>query len=254
MSNPVFFATPEDLASAVPGGSVMLTGPEARHAATVKRLAAGEGVDLVDEHGTRVTGTVESAHGDELVVTVAHVHREPAPAPRIVLVQALAKGDRDEQAIESATELGVDGVLPWQADRSIVRWRGDRAAKALAKWRSVVRAAAKQSRRSRTPAVEDPVDTAGLVRRIARASHAYILHEDAAESLSLRLGDEVGGTEAQDAEILLIVGPEGGISPEEVSKFREAGAKTALLGPHVLRSSSAGPAAIVVASTVLGRW
>jgi len=250
MSNPVFFSPAGSLDQVEPSGLVTLDGPEARHAVTVKRLAPGEDVDLVDERGTRVTGMVESADGGALVVRCLEISREAAPSPRLVLVQALAKGDRDEQAIESATELGIDAVIPWQSDRSIVRWRGDRAAKALAKWRSVVRAAAKQSRRSRTPDVEEAVDTTALARRISQAEAAFVLHEDAVWSLSSRLD----GLAAQDGEILLIVGPEGGISPSEVAAFEAAGATTALLGPHVLRSSSAGPAALVVANTVLGRW
>jgi len=250
MSNPVFFAPAGSLDHVEPSGLVVLDGAEARHAVTVKRLSPGEGVDLVDEQGTRVIGTVESSGDGELVVRALDVVRETAPAPRLVLVQALAKGDRDEQAIESATELGIDGVIPWQSDRSIVRWRGDRAAKALAKWRSVVRAATKQSRRARTPEVEDAVDSAALARRITQAGAVFILHEDASSSLSSLLEDAAG----VDGEILLIVGPEGGISPSEVTAFEAAGARTALLGPHVLRSSSAGPAALVVANTVLGRW
>lgn len=250
MSNPVFFVPAGSLDRVKPSGLVTVDGAEARHAVTVKRLSAGEGVDLVDEQGTRVIGTVDSSDAGELVVRALEIVRETAPSLRLILVQALAKGDRDEQAIESATELGIDGVIPWQSDRSIVRWRGDRAAKALAKWRSVVRAATKQSRRARTPEVEDVLDSAGLVRRISRSGAAFVLHEDASGSLSSQLG----GIQGLDGEVLLIVGPEGGISPSEVAAFQAAGARTALLGPHVLRSSSAGPAALVVANTVLGRW
>ncbi|MFJ3957805.1 16S rRNA (uracil(1498)-N(3))-methyltransferase [Arthrobacter sp. NPDC090010] len=253
MSNPVFFVTPGSLDDAGPGSLIPLDGAEGRHAVTVKRLAVGEALDLVDEQGLRVTGTVAAVHDHELVVRCESVDREEQASPRLVLVQALAKGDRDEQAIESATELGVDAIIPWQAERSIVRWKGERAAKALAKWRSVVRAAAKQSRRSRTPVVEDCVDSAGLVRRIGDAEHAFILHEQAAEPLTGRLA-ALGGEPSGSAEVLLIVGPEGGISRSELQRFQEAGALTALLGPHVLRSSSAGPAAIVVASTSLSRW
>lgn len=250
MSNPVFFAPAGSLDQVEPAGLVTVDGAEARHAVTVKRLSPGEGVDLVDEQGTRVIGEVESSDSGELVVRALEIVREPSPSPRLILVQALAKGDRDEQAIESATELGIDGVIPWQSDRSIVRWRGDRAAKALAKWRSVVRAATKQSRRARTPEVEDVLDSAGLARRIAQGGAAFILHEDATTSLASQLGDVAG----LEGDVLLIVGPEGGISPAEVAAFEAAGARMALLGPHVLRSSSAGPAALVVASTVLCRW
>jgi 16S rRNA (uracil1498-N3)-methyltransferase len=181
---------------------------------------------------------------------------EDRPAVRLVLVQALAKGDRDELAIETATELGIDAVIPWQSDRSIVRWKGERAAKALGKWQSAVSAASKQARRAWIPEVRAAVDTSGLVKRVEEAALAVILHEDAVRPLRgvLEAWQETGRQEQDPSEVLLIVGPEGGISPREVTKLCSAGAVTALLGPHVLRSSTAGPAAVVVASDVLGRW
>ena len=183
---------------------------------------------------------------------------EPRPGIRLVLVQALAKGDRDELAAETATELGIDAVIPWQAERSIVRWKAERAAKAHAKWQSVVTAAAKQARRAWIPEVRAAVDGAGLQAAVAAADLAVILHEDAVRPCgrSWRPGcDSAGGAgEAGSREVLLIVGPEGGISPREVTRLCDAGAVTALLGHHVLRSSTAGPAATVLASDILGRW
>jgi 16S rRNA (uracil1498-N3)-methyltransferase len=193
----------------------------------------------------------------ELTVECTSVSVEPRPDVRLVLVQALAKGDRDELAIETATELGIDAVIPWQSERSIVRWKGDRAAKAHGKWQSTVAAAAKQARRAWIPEVRPAVDTQALAKAVAEASLAVILHEDAVTPLRRVLGkwseerQEAAGT---GGEILLIVGPEGGISPREVTRLCSAGAVTALLGPHVLRSSTAGPAGVVVASDVLGRW
>jgi 16S rRNA (uracil1498-N3)-methyltransferase len=175
----------------------------------------------------------------------------------LVLVQALAKGDRDELAIETATELGIDAVIPWQAERSIVRWKGDRAAKAHAKWQSVVTAAAKQARRAWIPEVRDMVDTAALTKAVAAADLAVILHEDAKNSLRSVIEEAGQLAHARpDAgrEVLLIVGPEGGMAPREVTRLSDAGAVTALLGRHVLRSSTAGPAAVVLLSDILGRW
>jgi 16S rRNA (uracil1498-N3)-methyltransferase len=163
-----------------------------------------------------------------------------------VLVQALAKADRDDQAIESATELGVDEVVPWQASRSIVVWRGDRAAKALRKWESVVTAAAKQSRRSRVPVVAEPVGQRALVERIRGSALALVLHEDATAPLAGHALPDAG-------DVLVVVGPEGGISPEELTAFEEAGAVSVRLGSTVLRSSSAGPAALAVLSAA-SRW
>ncbi|MDQ0633847.1 16S rRNA (uracil1498-N3)-methyltransferase [Arthrobacter pascens] len=255
MSNPVFFSTAGSLDHMVPGGRFVLDGPEARHAVTVKRLGPGESVDIADGAGKRLTGTVVASSPAELTVECAALDEEARPDIRLVLVQALAKGDRDELAAETATELGIDAVIPWQSERSIVRWKGERAAKAHAKWQSVVTAAAKQARRAWIPEVRAAVDTPGLAVAVAAAGLAVILHEDAVRPLrsvleSWQLSDHGKGPR----EVLLIVGPEGGISPREVTRLCGAGAVTALLGHHVLRSSTAGPAAVVLASDVLGRW
>ncbi|WP_309075999.1 16S rRNA (uracil(1498)-N(3))-methyltransferase [Paenarthrobacter sp.] len=257
MSNPVFFTTAGSLDQVIPGSTFVLDGPEARHAVTVKRLAVGEPVDLADGSGVRLIGTVVDAGSSSLTVKASEVVHEEQPEIRLVLVQALAKGDRDELAIETATELGIDAVIPWQSERAIVRWKGERAAKAHAKWQSVVTAAAKQARRAWIPEVRNIVDTSALAKSVATADLAIILHEDAKNPLrtvlekSDALPNEASGT---PREVLLIVGPEGGISPREVTRLSDAGAVTALLGHHVLRSSTAGPAAVVLASDVLGRW
>ncbi len=255
MSNPVFFTGAGSLDELVPGGRFVLHGPEARHAVTVKRLAPGEAVDIADGAGKRLTGAVVSASPAELTVECSALVVEDQPDIRLVLVQALAKGDRDELAVETATELGIDAVVPWQSERSIVRWKGERAAKAHAKWQSVVTAAAKQARRAWIPEVRAAVETPGLVAAVAAANLAVILHEDAVRPLRSVLESwQATHADTGPLEILLIVGPEGGISPREVSRLRDAGAVTALLGHHVLRSSTAGPAALVLASDVLGRW
>ena len=256
MSNPVFFTPAGTLDSTAPGSLFILDGAEARHAVTVKRLALGEQVDIADGAGRRITGTVTEAAPAELTVECTSVSMEQRPDVRLVLVQALAKGDRDELAIETATELGIDAVIPWQSERSIVRWKGDRAAKAHGKWQSAVTAAAKQARRAWIPEVRPAVDTQALAKGVAGAGLAVILHEEAVTPLRQVLANWYGKCQEAPApsEILLIVGPEGGISPREVTRLCSAGAVTALLGPHVLRSSTAGPAGVVVASDVLGRW
>ena len=255
MSNPVFFSGAGSLDELVPGDRFVLQGPEARHAVSVKRLAPGEAVDIADGAGKRLTGTVVSAAPAELTVECSAVVVEDQPDIRLVLVQALAKGDRDELAVETATELGIDAVVPWQSERSIVRWKGERAAKAHAKWQSVVTAAAKQARRAWIPEVRAAVETPGLAAAVAAADLAVVLHEDAVRPLRSVLESwQAIRVDAGPLEILLIVGPEGGISPREVTRLCDAGAVTALLGHHVLRSSTAGPAAVVLASDVLGRW
>jgi 16S rRNA (uracil1498-N3)-methyltransferase len=256
VSNPVFFTAPGTLESQVPGSVFVLEGAEARHAVTVKRLAVGESVDIADGAGKRLTGTVTAVAPGELTVECGGMVDEPQPGIRLVLVQALAKGDRDELAAETATELGIDAVIPWQAERSIVRWKAERAAKAHAKWQSVVTAAAKQARRAWIPEVRAAVDSTGLQAAVAAADLAVILHEDAVRPLRHVLESwlETSAPDAGAREVLLIVGPEGGISPREVTRLCDAGAVTALLGHHVLRSSTAGPAATVLASDILGRW
>ena len=228
------------------GDVVVLDGPEGRHAATVKRTQPGERLRLADGAGRVVTGAVEEVGRDRLSLRVESAETLPEPSPRLVLVQALAKGDRDDQAIEAATELGVDEVVPWQAGRSIVQWRGERGDKAWRKWDAVLVAATKQSRRSRRPRLAPVTTTAELAARIATGGTAYVLHEDADVPLAT-LDLPASG------DVLLVVGPEGGISPEELEAFRSAGAVVVRLGDTVLRSSSAGPAALAVLSAA-ARW
>lgn len=254
MSNPVFFTLPGSLDGIEPGAGFVLEGPEARHAVAVKRLEQGEPVDIVDGAGRRLTGTVAASGPSALEVECLAITDEVRPDVRLVLVQALAKGDRDELAIETATELGIDAVVPWQSERSIVRWKGDRAAKAHAKWQSVVAAAAKQARRAWVPEVRPAVDTAALAAAVQAVDLAVILHEDAVRPLRTVIESWPGRNGGGVREVLLIVGPEGGISQREVTRLCDKGAVTALLGPHVLRSSTAGPAAVVLVSDVLGRW
>ena len=187
----------------------------------------------------------------QVSLRVEEVVQEPAPDVVVTLVQALAKGDRDEMAIEAATEVGVDAVVPWQAERSIVVWRGDRAAKSRARWLGTVRAAAKQSRRARVPDVEVALDGRGLTERVravvAAGGVALVLHEDAGEPLAATGLPEAG-------ECLVVVGPEGGIGEGELGRLVEAGARAVRLGPHVLRTSTAGPVALAMLAERLGRW
>ncbi|ABY23658.1 coserved hypothetical protein [Renibacterium salmoninarum ATCC 33209] len=251
MTNPVFFADAASIADLEPGDDFELAGDEGHHAATVKRIAVDEHLDIVDGVGLRLNCIVLQTAPGTLTVRVQSRLAEPAPQPRLVLVQALAKDGRDELAIETATELGVDAVIPWQADRSIVRWRPERVEKSMAKWAKTIQAATKQARRARTPLLLDPVDSPGLVKRIALLpkSRMLVLHEEATTDL-LQLVDQYKDVE----ELLLVVGPEGGMSDRELELFSSAGSEKLRLGPHVLRSSTAGPAAVVLLSEALGRW
>lgn len=254
MTAPVFLSEPGALAGQLAGGLYLLDGSEGRHAGVVQRRSPGERVDVVDGAGVRLIGEVEAVGPEGVHVRVHDVVIEPVPAVRLVLVQALAKGDRDEMAIEAATEVGADVVVPWQAERSIVVWRGDRAAKSRARWLGTVRAAAKQSRRAHVPRVDLAVDTAGLAARVrevvAAGGAALVLHEEADAPLT-----EVPLPSGEPScELLVVVGPEGGISDREVALLREAGATTVRLGPHVLRTSTAGPVALALLAHRLGHW
>lgn len=255
MSAPIFYISAEEYETLTPGASFELDGPEGKHA-LVKRMEVGESIDLGDGTGRRAVGTVHSLTDRGVIVCVEQL-REERTSPRIYLVQALAKDGRDLLAIETATELGVYGVLPWSADRSIVRWKGERAAKAHTKWQNTVTAAAKQSRRALIPEVYDLYSTTDLVELIeevtGQGSAVFILHEQATERLSAQAAKLAGG-ESLPEEIYLLVGPEGGISDREVQLFTEAGAHLALLGDEVLRSSTAGSAAMCTLNVVLGRW
>lgn len=255
MSAPIFYISAEEYETLTPGASFELDGPEGKHA-LVKRMEVGESIDLGDGTGRRAVGTVHSLTDRGVIVRVEQL-REERSVPSIYLVQALAKDGRDLLAIETATELGVYGVLPWSADRSIVRWKGERAAKAHTKWQNTVTAAAKQSRRALIPEVYDLYSTTDLVELIeevtGQGSAVFILHEQATERLSAQARKLVE-VENLPEEIYLLVGPEGGISDREVQLFTEAGAHLALLGDEVLRSSTAGSAAMCTLNVVLGRW
>ena len=255
MSAPIFYISAEEYETLTPGASFELDGPEGKHA-LVKRMEVGESIDLGDGTGRRAVGTVHSLTDHGVIVRVEQL-REERTSPRIYLVQALAKDGRDLLAIETATELGVYGVLPWSADRSIVRWKGERAAKAHTKWQNTVTAAAKQSRRALIPEVYDLYSTTDLVELIeevtGQGSDVFILHEQATERLSAQAAKLAGGENLPE-EIYLLVGPEGGISDREVQLFTDAGAQLALLGDEVLRSSTAGSAAMCTLNVVLGRW
>ncbi|PZU38124.1 MAG: 16S rRNA (uracil(1498)-N(3))-methyltransferase [Microbacterium sp.] len=230
------------------GDAVVLTGAEAHHAAAVRRVRVGEQVTVGDGRGVWLEGECEAVSPKEVVVRVDSRRFVEPPHPRVVLVQALAKGDRDELAVQSATELGVDAIVPWQAARSISRWDAAKAVKGVARWQSIAREAAKQAHRAWLPEVEDPVTTAELASRAA-ISLVLVLEPTADEPLTA-----LEAIAAERGDILLVVGPEGGIAPEELERLQRAGARTVRLGDTVLRTSTAGPAALAVVSAALGRW
>ena len=244
MSLPVFVHPALGGASA--GQDVELTGDEARHAVVVKRIRVGEQVALTDGAGTTAVCTVTATSKSSLTATVDTVFTLEPEMPRVVVVQAIPKGDRGELAVEMLTEVGVDVIVPWAASRSVSVWRGDKQAKSLAKWRSTAREAAKQSRRSWFPEVTDVVGTAEVVDLLRNASVPVVLHEAASGPLAdLPLPGR--------GEIVIVVGPEGGISDDELAAFATVGAEPVRMGTSVLRTSTAGVAA-TAALLARTRW
>ena len=234
MTEPWFLA---DLDAPEVGQLVALTGDEGRHAAAVRRLRVGEIILISDGNGTAVRGPVATADKTGLSITVDEVLHSPASPVKYVAVQALPKGDRAELAVEMLTELGIDEIVPWQSERSVVRWAPDRTERGLTRWRATAREAAKQCRRFRVPTVAMPMTTAELALRIAQTDLTVVLHESA----QVQLGSFDVPT---SGEVMFIIGPEGGLTDEEVELFTDAGGRAALISDAVLRTSTAGIVAL----------
>lgn len=245
MSLPVHLV--ESLAGVAVGAVVEVTGDEAHHAVAVRRLREGEQVVLTDGLGTSATGEVASTGKRVFTVTVSSVALEDCPEPAVTVVQALPKGDRGELAVEVLTEVGVDTVVPWAASRSVAVWKGERAVKSHAKWQATAREAAKQSRRSWLPTITPLSTTADLASVVAEADLAVVLHEDATSPLSAVDVPNSG-------RIVVVVGPEGGIAPDELAALTAAGAQTVRLGAEVLRTSTAGVVAVAALLARTPRW
>jgi 16S rRNA (uracil1498-N3)-methyltransferase len=228
------------------GPELLVAGAEGRHAVDVLRLAPGEPVRVGDGRGTVAEGEVLAADGDGLRVRVDARREVPPPDPQFVLVQALPKGDRGPLAVDLATELGVDRIVPWPAARCVTRWREDRVDKGLARWRAAARAATKQARRARLPEVSEPMSTRQVCALLADADLGLVLHERARRSLAAVEVPRAG-------TVVVVVGPEGGITDGEAVAFRAAGADVVRLGPEVLRTSTAGAAALAALSART-RW
>lgn len=229
------------------GERLVLDGAEGRHAARVKRIVSGERVLIGDGRGTLVECDVESASGDRLVARVVERRAVPRPDPWVVVVQALPKAERAELTVELLTELGVDEIVPWAAARSIGQWREERGTKALRKWRRTAAEAAKQSRRAWVPDVAELAGSERLLARLSSATAAFVLHEAASERLSHM-------TLPGHGEIVVVVGPEGGIADAELGELVACGGRPVRLGAPVLRASTAGAAALAALSVRLGRW
>jgi 16S rRNA (uracil1498-N3)-methyltransferase len=249
---PLFFADPDRLRSASAGDVISLEGPEGHHAATVRRVAVGERLELADGAGLVWLAEVVAVQAHSLNARLVERRVAQSARPSVTVVQALAKGDRDDRAVETMTEVGVDLIVPWQASRSIVRWDADRAAKGVARWRATAREAATQARRPVIPTVSELASTAQVVARLREAAGSVgglgvVLHESATAPLASVLSEQV-------AAVVLVIGPEGGVSDDELVAFEAAGASLVRLGPSILRSSTAGTVAADIVMANSGRW
>lgn len=246
MVEPLFrtdFATPP-----AAGLAVTLGGSEGKHAVNVRRMRVGEGIQLSDGKGLRVRGTVSALGNNSLTVAIETVSQETARTVGLTIVQALAKGDRDELSIQAATELGCWGVVPWQADRSISKWEGAKVAKSVDRWQTIVAEAAKQSLRVFEPIVAQPINSKQLASAVGDFDLVLVLDPTAEVGLG---GFDITGAHKS---VAIVVGPEGGISDSELLALEQAGAKRVHLGEPILRTSTAGVAAIAVIQAKLGLW
>lgn len=232
------------------GGLAVVEGDEGFHAATVRRIRPGEALVISDGSGAMAECVVENADKRTLTARVTARRVAPRPSPTVTVVQAIPKSERSELAVELATEAGADGFLAWQAERCVARWEGDHAAKGLRRWRAVARSAARQSRRPWIPGIDGPVSTAQLCAMLAArgaGALALVLHESAERALA-------DLPVAQAESILLIVGPEGGVSDGELAALSAAGAQPVRLGPTVLRTSTAAAVALGALGVLTARW
>ncbi|HET8604332.1 MAG TPA: 16S rRNA (uracil(1498)-N(3))-methyltransferase [Marmoricola sp.] len=243
MSLPVFLCA--DVTGVAAGAEVVLEGDEGRHAVVVRRTRVGEGIVLTDGAGTAATCEVTGTARAALTARVSSVSVAPREEPSVTVVQAIPKGDRGELAVEVLTEVGVDRIVPWTAERCVAVWRGERAAKSLGKWRASAREAAKQARRAWFPSVAEPASTAEVVGILAAADLAVVLHEEATAPLASL---PVAGT----GSMVVVVGPEGGLTEEELAAFADA--HVVRLGSSVLRTSTAGVAAVAALLARTPRW
>ena len=243
MSRPVFFLDSASDLSA--GESCVLDGAEGHHAAVVRRVRVGEQVVLTDGRGTALDAEVTVVGRGDVTCSIHAARHEARPPLQVTVVQAIPKGDRGELAVDLLTEVGVDVIVPWQAERCVSRWKGEKVERGRAKWDAVAREAAKQSRRTWWPVVAPLADTGAVAELIGRADMAWVLHETATAPLAEVLA---GGAQPNAGRVVLVVGPEGGVSDAELDALVAAGASAVRLGPTVLRTSTAG---VVAASLVL---
>ena len=233
------------------GALAVIDGDEGFHAAKVRRIRPGEQLVLGDGAGGLASCLVEHSGRDGLHARVLERWSVAPGQPSVTVVQAVPKSERSELAIELATEAGADAFLAWQAARCVANWQGARIDKGLRRWRAVVRSAARQSRRAHIPSVDGVLSTDALIQRIrdevAGGAKVLALHQSATDRIA-------NVAVAQANSLLLVVGPEGGIAPDEIAALTDAGAVAVRLGPQVLRTSTAAAVALGALGVLTSRW
>jgi 16S rRNA (uracil1498-N3)-methyltransferase len=225
---------------------IEVSGDEAHHAIKVLRINVSEEILISDGAGNWVRASVENIEKKTFTAKVLERGFQPEKSPRLIVVQGLPKSDRVKDAIEILVESGVDQIIPWQADRSISKWQKD----SLDKWQSAAVAATKQSRRFRKPEIIDGLSLSQLLEIESENSAVLVMHESATTKLSEVVTSKFAGM----SEIIIVIGPEGGISESELTVLEGAGAHIVGLGPEVFRSAHAGGAALSAVSALIGRW
>lgn len=274
MSLPVFVHDLEGLLAGTPraftSGPYTLRGAEGKHAATVQRLKAGEQLKLINGTGQFAILDITAVGRHELSGTLGEIQRSLPATPQITVIQALPKSERSELTIDLLTQAGVDAIVPWEATRCVAKWQGAKREKGLQKWRQAAIAAAKQSRRTTIPDVQQVHSTRDLTPLLADFDAVFVLHEEAtngllaawdacvaasvAASVAEKAPGDVSEAESFPDNIALVIGPEGGISPEETAEFQQRGSILVRLGPEVLRTATAGMVALAVLGAHTARW
>jgi 16S rRNA (uracil1498-N3)-methyltransferase len=246
--------------AAVPavGEQVVLDGAEGRHAGNALRVRPGESIRVGDGRGAVADCVVTTTSPGIVEAEVVTRSDVPRPNPEVTIVQALPKSERSELAVELATEAGADRIIPWQSERCVSRWTGAKVDKGRAKWANAARAAAKQSRRAFEPEIGGLVDSAALARLVAEETAAgarvLILHEDGAVPFAEAVTAPIPGVDGRRARVVVVVGPEGGVSDAEIDSLCSVGARAVVLGPEVLRTSTAAAVALGALGVLTPRW
>ena len=226
------------------GQRQVLENEEAHHAIKVLRLNTGEVIKISDGVGNWVSGPIVEIAKKELYVSITERGEIQAAKPELVLVQAITKSDRNKEMLELAVEAGVDRIIPWQSERSISKWQSD----SEQKWQVGIKQSCKQARQVKLPQLMQVMSTSEVIKSIGEGGFGIVFHEEASTKFSdLTIPNS-------QSSVYLVIGPEGGISEQELLSFQNNGSKVVRLGDTVLRSAHAGFAALSAVQTKLGRW